>query len=196
MIVAIGIITTGIVSTVSLVQSTLTASTEASARLAAANLAREGIEAVRHLRDTNWLAGASWEEDLVGPAGNRTAAARFAPGAAPWTLDWTASSLADPETVVFQYGAAAPPELQDLMAQTAGGIAPAEATATRYRRLLELYPVCRDTLSGAETVVTGETASCGAGTVEVGLDARSTVRWNERGTTRSVTAEEKLYDWR
>lgn len=56
-IVAIGVITTGLISVIALVISNLTNERETALRYQAINLAREGVELVRNIRDSNWLNG-------------------------------------------------------------------------------------------------------------------------------------------
>ncbi|MEK7583844.1 MAG: hypothetical protein AAB490_01250, partial [Patescibacteria group bacterium] len=54
-IISIGIISTAMMVGLGLAVSNLTAAQANSDRIIAANLAREGIEVVRHVRDSNWL---------------------------------------------------------------------------------------------------------------------------------------------
>ena len=67
MTVAIGIIVTGVVGALSMVSGSVSASKESQTRVVAVGLAREGIEAVRVIRDSNWLAsdvkGGPWDEE-------------------------------------------------------------------------------------------------------------------------------------
>lgn len=55
-VVAIFVLTTGLISGLALAISSFSASSEISDKIAATGLAREGIEAMRRMRDTNWLA--------------------------------------------------------------------------------------------------------------------------------------------
>jgi type II secretory pathway pseudopilin PulG len=55
-IVAIFVITTGVIGVYSLIIQTLSASNSSKEKLIAAYLAQEGIEIVRNIRDTNWVA--------------------------------------------------------------------------------------------------------------------------------------------
>jgi prepilin-type N-terminal cleavage/methylation domain-containing protein len=63
-IVAIFLLTVGIVGAFTLVQRTITFTSITSSRLEAAYLAQEGIEIVRNIRDSNWIARDSWDEGL------------------------------------------------------------------------------------------------------------------------------------
>lgn len=190
MIIAMGIITTGLLSTITLVSASLAAAREGSMRLVAGNLAREGVEVARATRDSNWLKNVSFEEGLVGAGNNRTAIALFGP---PWSFDFTPSGVGDAAAMVYEVTAAGDPQ-EGLYLQSAAG-APAGASPTVWRRLLALYPVCRDA-GGNDSVVEGESAVCPGGSSEVGLDVRSRVVWTEKGRAHEAAAEEKIYDWR
>ena len=63
--IALSVIITGVVSGLTLTSFNLTASFISETRLIAANLAREGLETVRSLRDSNWLAGRPWNEGIL-----------------------------------------------------------------------------------------------------------------------------------
>lgn len=68
-IVAIGVIMTGLISVMTLVISNLTNAREAAMRYQAVNLAREGIERIRNVRDTNWLESENvWNSDITNEA--------------------------------------------------------------------------------------------------------------------------------
>ena len=69
MIIALGIITSGIAGSLSLVSNSLNASNESQTRIVATGLSREAIEAVRSIRDGNWLTDAAWNAGLSGSNG-------------------------------------------------------------------------------------------------------------------------------
>jgi prepilin-type N-terminal cleavage/methylation domain-containing protein len=71
-IVAIAIIAIGLVGALTLINFTITSGSISASKLIAANLAQEGIEIVRNIRDTNWLEGESWDNNIKG-TGNETA---------------------------------------------------------------------------------------------------------------------------
>ena len=101
-VVAIGILITGIISVVSLSQSNIASSQGVVARLTAINLAREGVEAVRSMRDGNWLKGRTnvtgednaWDSGFNG-AGDVTAIAVLNADSLAWTLDFAPASMTD-----------------------------------------------------------------------------------------------------
>lgn len=63
-IVAFGIMILGIVSILILTSYNLTSADYGEKRLIASNLAREALEVVRNVRDSNWLAGNAWDAGL------------------------------------------------------------------------------------------------------------------------------------
>ncbi len=65
-IVSILVVTVGVLAAYTVTQKIVSYTYQVSSRLTAAYLAKEGIEIVRNIRDTNWLQGENWNSDLVG----------------------------------------------------------------------------------------------------------------------------------
>lgn len=65
LIAVIFIITVGIVGVSSLITQTISLAASSSQKLTAIYLAQEGIEIVRNIRDTNWVAGGDWNNGLL-----------------------------------------------------------------------------------------------------------------------------------
>lgn len=63
--VAIFVIMVGIIGALSALQRATSATFVSSSKLTAAYLAQEGIEIVRNLRDTNWIADLSWDNGII-----------------------------------------------------------------------------------------------------------------------------------
>jgi len=73
-LVAIAVITVGLVGVIGLIAYTISISRVSPNKVIAANLAQEGIEAVRNIRDSNWLdpANPDWDDEMDGtPAGKK-----------------------------------------------------------------------------------------------------------------------------
>lgn len=64
MLIAVFVITVGIIGAAALFVRVTASALVASDRLTAAYLAKEGIEIVRNIRDTNWLNNEFWDEGL------------------------------------------------------------------------------------------------------------------------------------
>lgn len=193
-IVALGIITTAISSALTLAMNSLGAEKDSGASITAGNLAREGVEVVRMVRDSNWLANSAWDAGLVGgSAGNYdyTAVPVFDPAAtgANWALDFTPNAVTDAAARVQRCASAGCPGMLGLFRQVVGTV-PAGYVDSGYQRLLTIHPICKD-----GSVVT-TTTGCVSPNVKIGLRVVSQVRWSFSGRAHVVNMEERLYDWR
>lgn len=180
-IIAIIVLSVGVTGAMTLVTTAINANAEAEERIEAYNFAREGVEIVRSMRDTNWL--------------------RF-PGdrADCWDVEPAITDPADCPTA---------PTLG-----SAGGtdyiVYPNVAVTTRYFswevRSGSIDPtICEETV-GSATMYKNDTGSCsisspfsrivnivndGSDTMEIS----STVTWDWKGNTRSVTFADELTNY-
>lgn len=185
--VAITVIITSISSSLALIQSSITATRVGGMQVAAANLAREGIEVVRGLRDTNWLRSQSFQVGLVDAAGVKTARPILDAQSGAWTISFEATSLTSPNAAVY---------MMDDGVHLQADSQPAASAVSPYARVLTLQHICRDGSTGSERHV-GSTATCLGSETLAGLAVASTVRWRAiGGQFQTLTAEERLYDWR
>lgn len=175
-IIAIAVIVTGLVSVISLTISNLNTQRGAAMRYQAVNLAREGIELVRSMRDTNWLAGQdAWEgitrgENLVlqfDPMQNSVQLV----GATLNSSDIHRCSAGE-VYVQNKFDCSDPTPFSRTLSVTAHGCL----------EVLE-SDICD------EINVTDPAAP-------VALEVSSTVEWQQGGQRRSVELNEFLYDWR
>jgi type II secretory pathway pseudopilin PulG len=184
---AMTIIITAVSSSLALVQSSITASRISGAQVVAANLAREGIEVVRAKRDSNWLAGGSFQAGLTDPA-SKIARLGLDPATATWSLSfgsWTVDS----------------PEAQLRLAPTGLFVRPEDAPTgsanTPYSRVVEIDFICRNQGTGVERIEATAGMTCTSAETLVGLALKSSVSYaGTGGFKRTVTLEERLYDWR
>jgi len=65
-LIAISVMTIGIVGIYTIVPNIIAVTGANTDKFIASQLAREGIELVRNIRDTNWLKGLSWDNGLTG----------------------------------------------------------------------------------------------------------------------------------
>lgn len=187
-IVAIGVILTTVISSSTLIISSITAGRVSQNRVEAANFAREGVEIVRALRDSNWLkfeqnervGGVipSWDTGL----GAGTYIACFGinnlncPGPSPsgWNLKpcFPAGVCTGQDTIYrFDNGVG--------VYYTQSLTPCSSCIATKYRRTVTL--------------------SAGTDTVSPLLPyvlVVSTVRWDDRTGSKTLTAQARLYDWK
>ena len=193
-VVAIGILITGIISVVSLSQSNIASSQGVAARLTAINLAREGVEAVRSMRDGNWLKGRTnvtgednaWDSGFSG-AGDVTAIAVLNADSLAWTLDFAPASMTDNGTRLRRN------QDRGLYRQSRENPIPAGELASLYSRLLTIYSICRNRPGQQETY---DNLTCSSGWDKVGIRVISRVEWQERGQAVGLEVEDWLYNWR
>ena len=69
--VAITVIMVGLIGVLGLIIYNISISRASPEKVVAVNLAQEGIEIIRNMRDSNWLAGNSWDENIEGEAGGK-----------------------------------------------------------------------------------------------------------------------------
>lgn len=181
LLIALFMLVASLTTTVVLIVNSINASRESSNRLIATSLAREGIEIVRNIRDSNWADPASpaWDDGLNSDA----EATPIVDGTNPIRLDFSANDF----TVIRL----------DNNAFLQG---PASGTATVFYRLIMLEPICRGNATPyTETFVStnssGNDCSALPNTTEVGLRIRSEVRWPAASSGKKVMVEDRLYNW-
>lgn len=185
--VAITVLITSIASALALVQSSITASRVGGAQVVAANLAREGLEVVRSLRDSNWLRSQSFQVGLIDGSGNKTARPILDLEDGTWSLSFAATSFSSPNSAVYltQSGVFVQADAQ-----------PSGSTVTPYSRAVAVQHLCRDLSTGVERLV-ADTSTCLVSEQLAGLAVTSSVRYRAiSGNFRTLTVEERLYDWR
>lgn len=182
LLVAMVVIIIGLSAAAGIVFSNIRVQEISSDRLVASNLAREGVEYVKEIRDSNWLAGSAFNAGMY--SGTDYTAIPIWTNGEFTGLDFGPTSISsDTYTLVKLSSNAA--TANALYAQ--GPAYP--GTATMFRRLLLLQPICSD------MTVVAEGASCGALQV-VGVRITSTVTWTKRGTTRQSQVIDEIYDWK
>ncbi len=199
--VAIAIITTGIFSVWTLFLSNFSGEQEARARTVAANLAREGVELVKNVRDSNWLRIDNGEEITWndGLHGGTAVFAEFLNG--PAVLSYEPDSLDESGAQLF---------LNDgFYTHGSSGI------STSLRRLIALTPICcvdenpidlkcddYDSFSydarfqGDELLPDDGSAPDCDGKMVIGYKIESAIKWKVNNESRELTVEDELYNWR
>jgi len=196
----IGIVIIGLLGVLGLVMSSIAGSAASQTELLAANLAREGVEAVRQIRDTNWLAGRVWDygladDDYYGAIAVFTPARIYAsPATNPWQLAFNPSPAA---TLMYLDDDAG-----DYYVYYKQDINPLASPfkPTIYSRVIILNEICSDREADYQTEqVQSDGARCAGNVVypdKIGLKAEIRVSWLERGRRREIVAEDWLYNWR
>lgn len=195
-IISIGIIITGLASAMSLIVQNKIATEEAEERLIATNLAREGVEIVRNIRDTNWLSCEisegvlncnNWDQGLS--SGNDVIAVPvFNPLDNSWVIDFAPDSISHDYARIWRKNAGTS-EFIDTQFNS-NESTPADSALTNFRRILELYSICFDGLNKVVASV------CAINTEKIGIRVQSKVLWSSRGKESTIVIEERLFNWR
>lgn len=164
-------------------------------RTVAIGLAQEGVEWARSIRDSNWLrndAAVPWDTGLHN--GFEYIA----------TLGWDSSQ----RKFVTNFGTSGSLLYRTTCSPPLPGCQPdayttstVSTTPTIFHRLVYLWPICMD-LSGtptqqaaSEETIMLEGAACPSPKTKVGVVVRADVQYRD-GRLFTVTAEERLYNWR
>lgn len=198
LILAIAIASIGLGASLTLILSTTIRARATDRHSVAINLAREGIEVIRSIRDTNWLTPQvppappiPFDQGLHGiaPTEHRYFGTFVFAPTAGWSLEFAdlplpGNEFAGERTRIFD---------KDYFLQQDLNPAPNSAFLP-YRRIFYLRSICGspDQPNGGDVVDAG---ICGLAT-KIGVNAVVQVEWEENGRKNLVTAEEFLYDWR
>lgn len=191
-IISIGIIATSVSASLTLVQSSISAEKESEAGIIATNLAREGIEVVRALRDSNWLAGTVWDQGFSASGNDYTSILVFDPSTGVWSLSFATDLITEPDAAVYRYPAEVGNATEGLYVQAQSQ--PANTGLTGFTRLITTNPICDDGSPTYSIISSG--LSCG--TMEkIGMQVISRVAWLAAGGRgRDITVEGLMFNWR
>ncbi len=188
MLIAIFVIVVGVFGILTLIISTIQAGREGSNRIVALNLAREGIENVRSIRDSNWVYPVSatkptWDNGLNGGS-TATPIVDTMSATTPVTLSFNHNWNEFSFTQIRAFGH-----------QFLQGVATGETRT--FFRLFDLNAICRNPSTGVDSLAATNTAGndCTAPAEEVGIRVVSTVRWPTEVNGKQVMLEERLYNW-
>lgn len=189
MLIAIFILIVALTATIVLVTTSIRAGRDSINRLIATNLAREGLEIVRNIRDSNWVeptGTVAWDDGLsvdgtaipiIGP--NLSSAQSF-------ELNFSPNDFADSLTQIKV--------LDNIYNQGVDG-----GENTLFFRLIYFSNICQDKDGNEKIMNLGIVSDCSAtygGTYEkVGYRVVSQVRWPNNNSSKRVTVEERLYNW-
>lgn len=214
LVIATGVISISTIAVLTLIMRTIDIGQQTIQQTEAMNYAREGVEAVRMVRDSNWLLDdqnvqlcgdvVPWNFDGsvlnsdIQQLGDPTycanldvhllLAGEYVPVLAlngEWQIDRCAGSCTTDQQQLYRYASTMP--AYTYVRQYATAISAAvqtHLTKLRYRRAVTITP-------GTETVHIGSN--------EVSLeymDIVSTVSWSGASGPHSITAQEKLYNWK
>lgn len=184
LMVAIAVIIIGLTAAASMIFSNVRIQEMSSDRVVASHLAREGIEFAKSIRDSNWLAGSPFYTGLQ--SGTDYTGVPIVNSNGVFTgFNFTAANI-DTDTWTVIKTSTVAPSSGALMGQ--GSLF--TGTATIFKRLVTLQPICSD-----DTVL-AEGATCVLPLYIAGIRVTSQVVWDRRGERRQSVIVDELYDWR
>lgn len=190
-IIGISVLIAGTVTALALGIMTIRSGQVSQSRTIADNLAREAIEQVRAVRDSNWLADQNavdgdgnliwrWDLNLCDEAADLTSARLLMdPVLFTWSIGWSDEPI--DEAIVYQV--IDPDNSLVYYQQVSDGLGqPANSIPTIYRRLvdIEALPVGTDCVNE----------------VPESYLITATVQWTESGATHQAELTEELFNWR
>ena len=193
-LIAISILVVVLVTTISLIVASIKAGRESTNKLIGTSLAREAIEMVRNIRDSNWATTATlyWDSGLSSGTDNSFApVVPLASSTSPLYMDPTPSLFTDASyTAIKQSGNE---YVQGF------GIA---GLNTQFFRMVYLNPICQKDTGEEFIAYQTEQAVCGQASTsvqdypnKVGIRVIVEVRWSSSSSTKHVTIEDHLYNW-
>ncbi|MFA6098832.1 MAG: hypothetical protein WCV50_03590 [Patescibacteria group bacterium] len=184
-IIAVSVLLISLTATIVLVVTSINAGRDSRNKLIGSSLAREGIEIVRNIRDSNWSdpSHPAWDSGLV--SGNDNMAQPVIDGTSNITLDF---SITAPTNLKYS----------DALDQFLQGSS-ASGSRTEFFRILYLNPICRLDTDGDEKIpVKTSTDDCtafGLGYAKVGVRIISEVHWPDASSSKKIIIEDRLYNW-
>jgi prepilin-type N-terminal cleavage/methylation domain-containing protein len=183
LLIAMTVIVVGLAAVSTMIFSNLRLQERSADRLIGANLAREGVELAKSVRDSNWMAGGATTFDQGLSTGtDYTGVPRVVNGNFVG-FSFTPDTLDADQALLYQtaWGSGS----DGLLVQGPG----ASGTASPFRRLLTLSPICSD-------YTTRSSGSQCNPLTQIGIRVTSQVRWTKRGYDYYSTVEDDLFDWR
>jgi len=180
MIFAMGILMMVVAAVLALSAASIAGEKESESQVTANNLAREGIEVVRNIRDTNWLLKVDWDMGMKPEPSLLKCQPVFNSGSGTWLVSFPTSQI-DSNFLVY-------------LSTTGIYNYDTTGTPTGFYRYLLLNYICQKS-DGSEYAKTDST-NCLNNETKIGLKVQSNVSWQESGKARSVNIEDYLYAWK
>jgi len=186
LIVAIAVIEIGIFSVWSLFLINFNAEREAEMRIVGVNLAREGVEVIKNIRDSNWLkSNNNTLKDAADPSSIWPWDDSLAAGAVSVNFDSPAPLGADFDALyIDSYGYYSNVALGQL---------------SPYKRKVTLNNICCADADGnfrCDNTDYSIIPAPGACPLKIGVNIVSDVTWQISGNSRHAVVEDNIYNWK
>lgn len=180
LIIAIGIIMLALSSIISLTIFNISTQQVSENKIIASNLAREGIEVVRHLRDSQRLSGVAFiNAPFVPNQTDHTFIADFNRSTNTWTLDFSVNSINSAQIYLY--------DTDSVYVHNSVG-----ATLTPFKRLLTVDYICANSAECGDGICEGSTLCSDV----IGQRVTSRIEWDVRGSAKSFQLVNHLYEWK
>lgn len=187
--IALAVVAIGLVAIIGLGIGNVATGQAANDKLFATSLAREAVEVVKQIRDSNWLAGRPFADGIIDGSHDYDGAPHLAvvSGEPHWSFNPSVDSFDSPDAVVGWS------ELEGRYVNGGG-------TPTKFSRVVETEPLCG---SGEGTSFTFAPSGysydpanpCGPDTF-VGVRVTATVRWRRGLGSSQVAIQTDLFNWK
>lgn len=211
--IAIYIAIVGILSIINLVIANLRVERFNHNMLISTNLAREGVETVRNLRDTNWMSGLSFDAGMLplNPLANlertfilvnnydlNNGVIKYI--GLPWNdciMDSSYfSGLQNPCKLYLTWFDDSTDKKMYVNGVPRFPNALQTFEKTNFYRIIYINEICYDSNNQKEKIIKQAGVTCPDGLEKIGLQIISQVAWMESGGAKITKAEERIYDWR
>jgi len=192
MLVAIFVLVVVLTATIVLIITSINASRHSKNKLIATSLAREGIEIVRNIRDSNWIDPSSplpsWDDGLFDESvNNYSTALPIIDGSNPVSL-----KFADYDFT------AAYPDIRIKVESNSYLQGEGIGADSSFYRLLYINPICHDDSETEQIIdkeLNNDCSDLGGTYSKVGIRVISEVRWSSPDAGQKVIIEDRLYNW-
>jgi hypothetical protein len=193
--VAIFIIIVGVVGAMALAMGAFSTSGESSDQVKAVNFAREGLEVIRNIRDTNWVTKNNFDMGLVGASADIIyATLNFNPD----LNGWGAPVFFNTNDGTFNPTENNCPQNCQLYLNNDNNVYNHDPSyqASGFYRLVKFNDICLYSIDTLIIKDDKEVCSMEFSERKIGTKVTVKVNWYEGNTLRSVEAVDRLFDWR
>lgn len=209
-VIAISVIVVGLLSVLSLIFFNINTQDYNHKMLIASNLAREGIEIIRNIRDSNWLdeekewndslwiEGSTIEEDynsFVTLNWTNWGEYEFDYGLVPLGISWEDcidKNYSMGYAVCELYSLPLNGDTNYTFFDNWGSLLD-DTEETPFYRLIYINEICG--VDGVEDILEDYKGKC-SDDKQIGIQVISRVGWKERNRIRFIEIEDRLYDWK
>lgn len=200
LIIALSIITFAIVGIISLTVMNISGQKITEDYIIASQLAREGVEVIRNLRDTDWLASDSVIRTATADFTKHYGIVRFDFTNNTWSPVFNLFADNAYEDANGSYNS----DSKILLAGSPDGVYQHDAgTATPYGRIIVIDFICLNTGDCTDGICSYSELNCTDSTSDsdtypdvIGYRVTAKVQWNSKGVLSYASSTDYLYDWR